>query len=379
LFEVVRVDTGWALAGNGADAVLAAEFIRELPARGRSRHTQRSYAIGLVVFLRWLDTEDMSLGGVTRSVIVRYARNLGEREPALAPATVNHRLSVLASFFEWIADRAGDGEVSAGGGRNPVPTIAERNHHTAAGKDAPRRERVELRRRTPVAQPRGLTAEEAAALVAAAPTERDQVLLTLLWRTGIRIGDWPASGDRHGALGLRVCDLDPHQRMVRVLLKGARDEHRVPVTDDFWPLWERHLAEGRPMAADRSWAWEGHRRGSGRPLRYEAFAAMLRATAQRAGIHAHAHMFRHGLAQAIVATSGLPVAQAILGHRHLGTTAAFYARVDEPAMVAGIERAAQLARTVGMLTPTAEWVFDYDEVTLDELGQLTGINSKPKS
>ncbi len=35
---------------------------------------------------------------------------------------------------------------------------------------------------------------------------------------------------------------------VLVRLKGERDEHRVPVTEDFWPLWRRYLIEERCWA-----------------------------------------------------------------------------------------------------------------------------------
>jgi hypothetical protein len=80
-------------------------------------------------------------------------------------------------------------------------------------------------------------------------------------------------------------------------------------------------------------------------------------------------MFRHGLAESVVATSGLQMAQAILGHQHLGTTAEYYARADEAAMVAGVERASR--RAAEELATTATWAFPYDEITLVELGRLT--------
>jgi len=33
-----------------------------------------------------------------------------------------------------------------------------------------------------------------------------------------------------------------------VRLKGARDQHRVPVADDFWPLFARYISEERGLA-----------------------------------------------------------------------------------------------------------------------------------
>jgi hypothetical protein len=54
-------------------------------------------------------------------------------------------------------------------------------------------------------------------------------LLTLLWRTGQRISDWSDDHGRHGVLGMRLGDLDRASSTIVVCLKGARDEHRVPV------------------------------------------------------------------------------------------------------------------------------------------------------
>ena len=373
MVRVERSGQGWALVGDGADVQVAGEFVRDVVTTGGPSYTQRSYALELALFLRWLRQEDASLAEVTRTTIVRYVRSLVESPRPLSPASINHRLSVLSSFFAWRGARDdGDGGRPAERG-NPVPGATERPVHMAVGRDAPRRERAELRRRVPARVPRALEADAAALLVAAAPALRDKAILTLLWRTGARIGDWISENDRHGVLGLALDDVDAHRRLVRVRLKGARDEHRVPVTDDFWVFWHQYLARERGNSGD-PWAWVGRRRGRGRPLRYVAFAAMLRGIAEDAGVRVHAHMFRHGLAEAIVAVSGLQVAQQILGHQHLATTAAFYARVDEVAMVTGVERAAERAAQVAPATET--WVFPYDELTLEELGRLTAGHSE---
>jgi integrase len=47
-------------------------------------------------------------------------------------------------------------------------------------------------------------------------------------------------------------------------------------------------------------------------------------------------MFRHGLTQQVYETAGVKVAQEILGHKHVSTTADTYAHVDQRAMVAAI-------------------------------------------
>ena len=254
-------------------------------------------------------------------MIVRYTRSPVDDAPQqLAPTSVNHRLSVLSSFFARLLARGDELGDAVRARDNPVQGPLDRPLHLAAGRDALRRERAELRRRVPVRLPRAIDFETAARLVAAAPTLSDRSILTVLWRTGARIGDWISASDRHGVLGLAVEDVDRKRRTICVRLKGSRDEHGVPVTDDFWVLCGRYLADERGETSG-AWAWVGRRRGAGRPLRYDAFAAMLGAVSRRAGVNdVHAHMFRHGLADAVTATAGLQIAQQILGHQQLKLT-----------------------------------------------------------
>jgi integrase/recombinase XerD len=36
---------------------------------------------------------------------------------------------------------------------------------------------------------------------------------------------------------MALADVDRKRRFITVRLKGAREQHRVPVTDDFWPIY----------------------------------------------------------------------------------------------------------------------------------------------
>jgi integrase/recombinase XerD len=162
--------------------------------------------------------------------------------------------------------------------------------------------------------------------------------------------------------------------MITVRLKGARDEHRVPITDDFWPVFDRYLVHERLKSASTPAAWLGLRKGIGQPLTYAAFESSLRYTAQKIGLKVHAHMFRHTLAQGVLDTTGnLKVAQEILGHAHLSTTADLYMHVDHGAMVDAL---AAVKATFGQeQQPTCvpakalpeRYAFPYDEITLEEL------------
>jgi integrase/recombinase XerD len=371
------------------------EFLECLDRRGCGSYTLRSYRLGLTDFCRWLAEAGVHLDHVDRRVVEAYvtAFAAGPRGGAQAarpkagqttrsPRTVNHRLSVLAAFFGFLIGR----DVDRGGGVwaqriNPVPQQEPTGRHGMVGRDAPPRgRRAELRRREPRRMPRDVDPELDERLVEAAASWRDRAILMLLTRTGQRIGDWSDEHGRHGVLGMTLGDFDRRTSSIVVRLKGARDEHRVPVTADFWPVLDRYLAveRGQPLT---NAAWMGTRRGRGRPLSYDAFDAALHALTRRLGIpHVTAHAFRHTVAQQVVRHAGVKVAQEILGHRHLSTTADTYAYADQQAMLLALNQVAARQRAKrsghadgqGAGGDEERFVFHYDRLTLEELDSIAG-------
>jgi len=168
-------------------------------------------------------------------------------------------------------------------------------------------------------------------------------------------------------------DVDCKRRTITVRLKGARDEHRVPVTDDFWPLLDKYLGAERCASKEIKPLWTAARKGHGKPLCYATFESSLRYIARKAGVAVHPHLFRHTLAQGVLDTTGnIKVAQEILGHAHLSTTADLYMRVDQHAMVSALAAAKTGAdRTAAQRTQpsgiAAQYAFDYDDQTIEEL------------
>lgn len=78
----------------------------------------------------------------------------------------------------------------------------------------------------------------------------------------------------------------------------------------------------------------GYAQRPGKPLTYAAFESSLRYISRKIGADVHAHMFRHTVAQAVLETTGnLKVAQELLGHAQVTTTADLYMHVDERILV----------------------------------------------
>jgi integrase/recombinase XerD len=352
-------------------------FAEHLVVLGRSSYTVRSYRLGVEHFRRWLHPR--SLDDVTRSMVGDYigqfAAGAGRKRGAdrRAARTVNHRLAAIAAFYGYLIERdtrCGSGPWAGCG--NPVPTGAAGPAHGMPGRDLPRRGRLELRRREPRLLPRDLDPAVAERIAVEQGSARDRAIVTLLLRTGQRIGDWSDEHGRHGVLGMRCADVDRRRRTITVRLKGARDQHRVPVTDDWWPMLDEYLKDERDQA-DTPALWVGRRQAAGRPLRYAAFEAAFRATTQRMGVRATPHMLRHTVAQLLVDTAGVHVAQQVLGHRHVSTTVEEYAYVDEAAMLTALAEVARRQRRarLAVVDPPQRYAFAYSAETiaaLDDLG-----------
>ncbi len=375
--------------GDGRVVPLCDKFLFQLRLRDCSVYTQRSYALGMAHFFTWLGENSVEPEQVTRQIIGRYIADFGESEPHGAVATraaprgrsartVNHRLSVLASFFDFHIRRdTEDGTGPWCGRTNPASgkPIDRELRHGMMGRDLPprARQRDGFRRRVPYEVPKRIEPEDVQKLIDAASSFRDKAILTLLCRTGQRIGDWNESAGRHGILGMSLADVDRKRGLIVARLKGARDEHRVPVTDDFWPVYERYLKEERRTTEDSEALWVALRKGRGKPLTYAAFESSLRYIGGKAGVPVHPHLFRHTLAQGVLDLTGnLKVAQEILGHAHISTTADIYTRVDPVSLVTALAAVkssfnATSDPTVPAHSEERRYVFAYDADTIAEL------------
>jgi integrase/recombinase XerD len=379
------------MARFGVPGVELDAFLEHLARRDRGSYTLRTYRLGLQDFSQWLVRAGVALSAVTvrdvEAYMAEFASGTGRRSrsavvelatgrpvavaPRRAPRTVNHRLSVLASFFSYLIER--DTVAGSGGWASRVSPVPARPgglvHGMPGGGDAPpRRARAELRMREPRRLPRDLDPKVVTRLVDGAISWRDRALLLLLSRTGQRIGDWSEEHGRHGVLGMRLADVDRRTGTIVVLLKGARDEHRVPVTPDFWVAWDEYLKRERGAPTTDA-AWVGLSRGRGKPLNYQAFAAALRYLGGKLGVEVSAHMFRHTVATRVVATAGPQVAQELLGHQHIATTVDTYAHVNHAELVravAGVEDQARAVAVGGEVSPR-RYAFHYDPRTVAEL------------
>src|SRR6266567_7864188 len=178
--------------------------------------------------------------------------------------------------------------------------------------------------------PEGLSPEEVRAVIAAAGSERDRLLLRALWATGARISE---------VLVLRPMDVrrdslvlpnrkNPNLTVKRVFLPGAE----LGLTGELL-LWakEQGVADNEPLFFSRKRGVDGSRRALQRGqawliVKRTSERAEVRVLALRASRHGrvgepapvHPHLFRHARVRQIVrATRNLPLAQRQAGWSRL--------------------------------------------------------------
>src|SRR5260370_36471452 len=178
----------------GGSVASCDQFLTEMSQRDCSVYTQRAYAIGLAHFFNWLSSSGLDPDHVKRQIvgdyIVEFSR--GSKQGAVvsqsAPKprqarTINHCISVLASYFDYcIRCDTEDGQGAWNGRISPASgnPLAEEPRHGMIGRDLPSRkqQRDGFRRRTPHTLPRRLEPIEVQKLIVTAASRRGKAILT---------------------------------------------------------------------------------------------------------------------------------------------------------------------------------------------------------
>lgn len=273
------------------------EFLLQLEANGRSRHTIDQYRRHITSLAAWLAPED-DIAAITPTALARFLASPAARETNKGierkPASVNSLRGGLKGFGAFLHE---SGYLPA----NPTRLIR--------------------RARCGAAPPRYLSADEQAQLLKTLRREdgamgRDYALIHLLLATGLRIGS---------ALALRVEDLDlPRGEATVLKAKGARPAVAIL---------------SREIAEHLGWFLGDRTRGALFQITSRHARRQVRHWCERAGIRTAAspHVLRHSLGMRVYqATGDLLVTQAVLGHASIQSTTV-YARADRDRVRAVLE------------------------------------------
>jgi len=330
--KAIGHDGVWALTGPAAaEFSLVNEYLSYLADRRYSPRTVRAYAFDLLHFCRWLRADDTTIDAVTTDTLLRFLAECREsvlpgqhgdnvvnlrsgRSVGYAPATVNRRMAAISGLFSFRVMR----DPSA---PNPVPRGPAARRTTKGersgmlGHLARPRSRSQLRVREPRRLPRGLDRQEVQALLRSFRTDRDRAMAGLMLFSGLRSAE---------VLGLDVADVDIGRGWVRVIGKGDK-ERRVPLDPDVAGLVQAYLLAERPETTEAKLfvVAKGPHRGQG--LSAEGLRRVFRYHREKAGVAAgHPHALRHSFGTALAeADVGVAVMQALMGHDHVDSAAAY--------------------------------------------------------
>lgn len=327
-----RLEEGWALGGAGAERFrLVNDYLGYLVDRAYSPRTVEGYAFDLLAFSRWLLSEGIELKEVTTDAIVRYlaacrtapvrGRPGGNvysirdgRNAGFAPTTVNRRLAAISGLF-------GYRDMLDPDARNPMPRGRQARRRSAGERSGELthlgrpRQRSRLRLREPRRLPRALDRDELRALIGSFRTDRDRAIAGLMVFSGLRSAE---------VLGLAVRDVDIGRGWVRVIGKGDK-ERRVPLDPDVASLIQTYLLAERPETTSTALFVVAKGPHRGKPLSPAGLRTVFRYHREKAAVPAgHPHALRHSFGTALAeAGVDLPVIQALMGHDHIDSAAAY--------------------------------------------------------
>jgi len=247
-----------------------------------------SYRRDLVAWSAWLGKRGL-LGADRGDVEGWLAEQFRKKAKA---SSVARRLSALKRFYRLQLERALVRE---------DPTLRVR---------APRK----VRR-----LPKLLSEAQVEALLAAPDLKtalgvRDRALLETLYATGLRVSE---------LVGLKIAQVSLDVGVVRVLGKGSK-ERLVPIGDEAAAWIERYRTTVRPALAGNAKSDHLFLTARHGPLTRQAFWALVKRYAVRAGIPAAAlspHVLRHAFATHLLNHGAdLRVVQLLLGHADITTT-----------------------------------------------------------
>jgi integrase/recombinase XerC len=267
-----------------------AKFLRSLADRNSSPHTIKAYRTDLAQFAEYVGPQSWS--DIDHVLIRGYLSNLYER--GLSKTSVARALAALRSLYKWLAQ---EGEVE----QNPAALVAT----PKLPKKLPRVPTIEEVN----------TVLDAAMPECSAFTERDQVILELLYGCGIRNSE---------LIGINLDDIHWSNQVVLVRGKGKKERY-VPFGDSaasavraYLPVRQRVLGETR-RTTER--ALLINLRGSRLTTRSVGRIVKQIAVARGLSPDVHPHTLRHAFGTHMLEEGAdLRAIQEMLGHERLSTT-----------------------------------------------------------
>jgi len=319
----------WVLFNADHPLIAPNQYLLYLHHLGRSPNTVRAYAHHLQAFSKFLSEDNRDWTTLTLTELAKFVawlrRISSSNGKSRSDATINTVLAAVGSFYEY-QDRLGvETDISRSrrfGAKSPYKPFL---HHISRSRPL---QRAVMQVRATRRLPRVFSVQEVQALLNVCTRQRDRFLVSLLYESGMRIGQ---------ALGLRHADIRSYDGEIdiipRVNTNGALAKSRSPFTvqisKELMELYADYLVHEYQEATHDyvfvNW-WSGR---IGAPMTYSTVIDLFRKLSARTGLHATPHMFRHTHATDLLRAGWDPAhIQRRLGHAQIQTTVNTYSHLS---------------------------------------------------
>jgi integrase/recombinase XerD len=319
----------WVLLDGQRNALIPQnQYLLYLHHLGKSPNTVRAYAHHLQAFANFLIEQGQDWKTLTLTELAKFVASLRRNNSiarARSDATINTILAAVGSFYEY-QDRLGvETPVSRSrrfGAKSPYKPML---HHIRRNRSL---RGAIMQVRTTRRLPRTFTEQEVQLLIDACTHCRDRLLVSLLYESGMRIGQ---------ALGLRHADIHSYDGEIEIVprpnsnaaLAKTRSPYTVHVSKQLMELYADYLVyEYRETTHDYVFVncWSGR---IGGPMKYASVIDLFQRLSVKTGVRATPHIFRHTHATDLLRAGWDPAfVQRRLGHAQIQTTVNIYAHLS---------------------------------------------------
>jgi len=334
---------------NGNLVVPVVRYLKYLHAIGRARNTLRSYAQSLSLYFTYLAQEQLDYQQVTLDDLggfVLWLKNpyrslkvlpVQPVTQARTNTTINGCITAVSGFYDYLWRQDDLATNLNEKTRTYLPARARSYksflHHIAKGKLV---EKNLLKQRVPrQGQPKTLSKEQIEKLVNACDNIRDQLLLTLLYESSLRIGE---------CLALWIEDVNVDGRKIHIRDRGelANDSEiktpascrTVDVSDELINQILDYLVIVHTDEVETNHLFVKLRGTcAGQPLEYADVNDLFQRLKRKTGIDAHAHLLRHSSLTSLAKNGCRPeVLRERAGHAQFQYTYQLYVHPSEDEM-----------------------------------------------
>lgn len=313
------------------------KFIRFKDNTNFARNTLRMYCQHLKLYFEYLQQRELDFQKVTiddLSLFVNWLQNpykslkvipAHQIETARSPRTVNIIVNTVLSFYDYILRHEEYSNNISDRLRKFVSTPS-RNFKGFLYGIAHEQKKVTsniLKLKVPKSKPKTLSKEEIGTLIRACNNLRDKFLLSLLYETGIRIGE---------ALSLWIEDFDISDMIIDLQDRGELENNaeiktvssprRIDISQNLADMFMEYLAEYHTEEVETNHIFiklSGSNKN--KPMNYTDIDNLFRTLKKVTGIYVTPHMFRHSSLTLLRMAGWQPELLRIrAGHKNIYTT-----------------------------------------------------------